>query len=286
LDFGVKQFRSLTSQCKFPWLLANVQDPALGEEVPIGNSLKTHIHTVPSTGLKMGFIGIGEREWLATINSLPPNIVYRSATATSELHSKELREAGVDVVIAVSHAREPNDVKLARQTGTDVIDIVLSGHDHFYNHLIVNDVHVLRSGTDFKQLSYIEGWKTEATSGKLAKWDFRIVRRDVVSSIPENQTAVALVERLTKSLKGRLERPIGYTLAPLDARFTTVRLKESNLGNFVCDLMRSYHPESSCALMCGGTLRGDQIYPPGEIKLKDIMNWDVSSSFDMIVTDN
>ena len=24
LDFGVKQFRNLAAQCKFPWLLANV----------------------------------------------------------------------------------------------------------------------------------------------------------------------------------------------------------------------------------------------------------------------
>ena len=43
------------------------------------------------------------------------------------------------------------------------------------------------------------------------------------------------------------------------------------LGNFVCDLMRYYYT-ADCALMAAGTIRGDQIYPPGVIQLKDIMN--------------
>lgn len=58
---------------------------------------------------------------------------------------------------------------------------------------------------------------------------------------------------------------------PLDGRFTTVRTKESNLGNFVCDLMRHYY-DADCTLMAAGTVRGDQIYPPGVLLLKDILN--------------
>ena len=49
-------------------------------------------------------------------------------------------------------------------------------------------------------------------------------------------------------------------------------MRESNYGNFVCDLMRFYY-NADCAIMAGGTMRGDQIYPPGVIKLKDIINW-------------
>lgn len=168
--------------------------------------------------------------------------------------------------MALTHMREPNDVKLAEKTPPGLIDIVLGGHDHYYNHKLVNSTHVLRSGTDFKQLSYIEAWRKEHRG-----WDFTIVRRDVVRSVPEDQTSVALVNKLTSSLKSKLEKPIGYTAAPLDGRFTTVRTRESNLGNFVCDLMRFYY-DTDCALMAAGTIRGDQIYPPGMLRLKDIMN--------------
>ena len=37
-------------------------DPALGEDVPIGNCGKTHM-LVSSNGIKVGVIGLGEREW-------------------------------------------------------------------------------------------------------------------------------------------------------------------------------------------------------------------------------
>jgi 2',3'-cyclic-nucleotide 2'-phosphodiesterase (5'-nucleotidase family) len=90
-------------------------------------------------------------------------------------------------------------------------------------------------------------------------------------SISEDEPTVQLVEKLTANLKAKMEKPIGYTAAPLDARFTTVRLRESNMGNFVCDLMR-YHYNADCAIIAAGTVRGDQIYGPGVIKLRDIMN--------------
>lgn len=205
---------------------------------------------------------------LATINALPPNLIYKSASKTAMELAPCLREQGADMVIAVTHQREPNDDKLAQSIPPGTVDIILGGHDHYYAHSIVNSTHVLRSGTDFKQLSYIEAFrKPNGQQG----WDFNIVRRDMVCSIPEDPATVALVGKLTSSLKAKLEKPVGYSSRPLDGRFTTVRLRESNLGNFVCDLMRFYY-NADCAIMAGGTIRGDQIYPPGILRLKDILN--------------
>jgi hypothetical protein len=67
LDFGVRQFRNLASQCKFPWLLANVLDPALGKDIPLGNVGRTTALT-SSNGIKVGVIGLGEREWLVCLD--------------------------------------------------------------------------------------------------------------------------------------------------------------------------------------------------------------------------
>ena len=267
LDFGVEQFQYLAKQCEFPWLCANVLDPALGEDVPLGNCKRTVMLTA-SNGIKIGVIGVVEREWLDTINTLPPDLKYISASATVKELAPGLRGEGAEIVIVVAHQREPNDNKLAEKVSPGTVDIVLGGHDHDYVHSIVNGTHVLRSGSDFKQLSYIEARRrTDGSKG----WDFNIIRREVVSSIPEDADAVAMVSNLTSALKAKLEKVIGYTHAPLDARFTTVRLKESNIGNFVCDLMR-FHYYADCTIMASGTIRGDQIYPPGVLKVKDIMN--------------
>lgn len=236
--------------------------------MPLGN-VKKYVILESSNGVKIGVFGLVEREWLDTINSLPPNLIYKSAHKTAEEIVPQLREQGAQIIICVSHQREPNDNKVAESVPTGLIDIILGGHDHFYGHSIINGVHVLRSGTDFKQLSYIEARQSKEKGGK---WDFHIVRRDVVSSIPEDPEAKEVVEQLTSALKAKLDKPVGHTLAPLDARFETVRLKESNIGNFVCDLMCS-HYGADCCIVAAGTVRGDQIYPPGTIRLRDIMNW-------------
>ena len=203
---------------------------------------------------------------LDTVNSLPPDLIYKSASETAKELVPPLRAQGCQIIVAITHMREPNDNKLAEKTPSGLIDLILGGHDHFYNHSLLNGTHVLRSGTDFKQLSYIEAWRKENGG-----WDFNITRRDIVRSIPESASTLQLVDQLTSSLKAKLEKPIGYTAAPLDGRFTTVRTQESNLGNFVCDLMRFYYG-TDAAIMAAGTIRGDQIYPPGMLRLKDIMN--------------
>ena len=206
---------------------------------------------------------------LATINHLPPNLIYKSASETAKKLVPQLRAQGCEIIIALTHAREPNDMKLAENTPEGLIDLIACGHDHFYSHKVVKKTHILRSGTDFKQLSYIEAWR--AVPGKRFAWDFEITRRDIVRSIPEDPETVKLVESLTSSLQHKLEKPVGHTAVPLDSRFTTVRTKESNLGNWVCDLMRHFYA-ADCAIMAAGTIRGDQIYPPGSILLKDVMN--------------
>ncbi len=205
---------------------------------------------------------------LETINVLPPHLIYKSASATAKELVPGLREAGAELIIALTHQREPNDLKLAENTPSGLIDMILGGHDHFYAHHFVNGTHVLRSGSDFKQLSYIEARRKE---GGKAGWDIDITRRDVVRDTPEHPATIEFLKNLTSSLKGKLEKPIGYTAVPLDGRFTTVRTRETNLGNFVCDLMRSYY-NADCAIMAAGTIRGDQIYLPGVLRLKDIMN--------------
>jgi 5'-nucleotidase len=124
LDFGIRQYRYLTSQCKFPWLLANVLDPALGENVPLGNADRTYMFT-SSNGIKIGFIGLAEREWLDTINSLPPNLIYMSASATAKELVPGLREQGAEIVICITHQREPNDNKLAENMPSGLVDLIL-----------------------------------------------------------------------------------------------------------------------------------------------------------------
>lgn len=153
LDMGVPQFEYLASQCNFPWLLANVTDPALGDDVPLGHAQKTVILTA-STGIKIGLIGLAEKEWLEAVNSLPANLVHTDPVVTARKLISELRAQGAEMIIALCHQREVHDISLAEAVPD--IDIILSGHDHHYRHAKVRNTHIVCSGSDYKQLSYIE----------------------------------------------------------------------------------------------------------------------------------
>jgi 2',3'-cyclic-nucleotide 2'-phosphodiesterase (5'-nucleotidase family) len=52
----------LRGKCHFPWLLANVLDPALGDDVALAGAPKTAM-LESSNGIKVGLIGLAEREW-------------------------------------------------------------------------------------------------------------------------------------------------------------------------------------------------------------------------------
>lgn len=260
-------FQELKKDCTFPWLIANVLDPALGDNVPLGNCQKTAM--VVWNNIKIGLIGLAEREWLPTVYQLPANIVYKSASATALELIPELKKQGANLIIALTHQREPNDEKLAEKTH-GLIDIILAGHDHFYRHHVVNGTHIVRSGCDFQQLSYLELRKNSVLSSR--SWDIRVVREDITESVPEDPLAADWAKSLASSLRPQMNRPVGCTAVELDARFTTVRREESNMGNFVTDLMRCYY-RADCAVIAAGTIRGNQVYPPGVLTIKDIREW-------------
>lgn len=94
-----------------------------------------------------------------------------------------------------------------------------------------------------------------------------------------------LMERVTKSVG----QPVAYTLTPWDARASHVRMEESPLGDFLADillistetmlrvqkmsnrLIGAGERVADCCLICGGSLRGDAVFGPGEITLGNIL---------------
>jgi 5'-nucleotidase len=96
--------------------------------------------------------------------------------------------------------------------------------------------------------------------------------KEITRSVPPNEEIIALVESLTGEINAKLVAPVGRTLSVWDARSTTVRLRESGIGNFVADLMRHHWPDVDIGLLCGGTIRSDTVYGPGVITKRDILN--------------
>ena len=58
---------------------------------------------------------------------------------------------------------------------------------------------------------------------------------------------------------------------PLEGRTEIVRVQETNLGNFSCDIMLS-GTSTDCALLNSGCLRSDRVHPVGAFKLRDLQD--------------
>ncbi|CAG8514973.1 1413_t:CDS:2 [Paraglomus occultum] len=289
-DFGVAVLRSHIAQTKFPWLLSNVVDP--DTDKPLGGGKKFVV--LNKSGLKIGFIGLVEKEWLETIPGLPPSKHIDFIQACKDL-SAELRDPNgphaVDLVIAITHSRLPNDIILARGC-QDEIDLMLGGHDHFYyvgkgcemkdgwtRQSIDGDqeddgVKLVKSGTDFRELSIVECEIGESGGRKVIK-KVEVTRKEVTRDVPPDAEMETTVEIATQEVSTVLAKPVAYTTTPWDCKSTTVRSSESAFGNFVADLMMyayqsclSYNID--CAILCGGSIRSDATYGPGVITLSDI----------------
>lgn len=62
---------------------------------------------------------------------------------------------------------------------------------------------------------------------------------------------------------------MGVINVDLEGRFSCVRTQETNLGNFICDIMLGSVRADCCFINSGG-LRSDMIHPKGEFKAKDL----------------
>ncbi|KAL4419585.1 hypothetical protein ABPG77_004834 [Micractinium sp. CCAP 211/92] len=151
-DYGIDNFTKLSAECHFPWLMANVLEVESG--LPLGGASPTAI--IQWQGVRVGLIGLVEEEWLTTLASVDPDEVrYTDFVPEGRRLAAELRAKGADLVIALTHMRLPNDLRLAESAPE--IDLVLGGHDHDYFLMAGKGtgVPVVKSGTDFQHLTEV-----------------------------------------------------------------------------------------------------------------------------------
>lgn len=289
-DFGLDNLQRLLSQTNFPWLLSNVVDSSTGKP-PAGSE---RFRILERQGIKVGFVGLVEKEWLETIPNLPETIKHQSMEDVANELSASLRnEHHADIVIALTHCRLPNDIKLANAT-KGILDLLLGGHDHVYyigrgceiasgwkrpqtdakGTEEDRDCKIVKTATDFRALSELildigEDKKVQKIS---------VSKHEITDEVRPDPNMQAIIERVTSKVGRVTKKPLCITKTPFDCRSDKVRLEESAIGNFFTDIMREAYSGSAAGvtaeigLSCGGTIRGDSIYGPGEITLGDVLD--------------
>ncbi|KAF8553765.1 Metallo-dependent phosphatase [Imleria badia] len=313
-DFGYPHLSKLVDDTKFPWLLSNIVDENT-------NSVPEHLHlfkVLERSSVRVGIIGLVEEDWISTISGWPPNFKFKDMAETGRELSQRLRgEHQCDVVIALTHARVPNDIKLAKDlfalspsvqnshsiAGEHGVDIVLGGHDHLYfaskgvttweGYDVSNpsigseedngDILVVKSGTDFRELSELTLQLDDTPPGSVRKKVIKAVhgkRHEIRPGMPSSKNLQKLLDGLLSSLSEELKVPVCITKVELDLRSQFLRTMETAAGNWFADALRHAYDDalyttcgngSDGVLLCSGTLRGDSVYSAGEITLGNIL---------------
>jgi 5'-nucleotidase len=98
--------------------------------------------------------------------------------------------------------------------------------------------------------------------------DWRVIP---VTSQTKEDPRFALIYHKYGALLKELSRVVGRTLVELDARSKTGRTQETNVGDFIADSFRAA-TRADAGLMNGGSIRADEIIPPGPLTKRDVLS--------------
>ncbi|KAL1512707.1 hypothetical protein ABEB36_002253 [Hypothenemus hampei] len=261
-DHGLEVLSQWVGQTEFPWLMSNVVDNETGR--PLGEGRITHV--VHWAGRRIGLVGLVEKEWLDTLATInPEEVTFLDFAEAGQKLAAQLKQEGCDYVIALTHMRTPNDIKLAENC--EEIDLILGGHDHVYEILPVNNKLIVKSGTDFRQFSKITV-NFEKNGGRP---EVNVEEVNVTAQYAEDPQLKEILEKYNSVVQSKMDDVLGCFAVPLDGRFTSIRTSESNLGNWICDVILAA-TGADLVILNSGTFRSDQVHPAGDFTMRDLTN--------------
>ncbi|KAF8431807.1 Metallo-dependent phosphatase-like protein [Boletus edulis BED1] len=283
-DFGYPHLSKLVDDTKFPWLLSNIVDENT-------NNVPEHLYlfkVLERSGVRVGIIGLVEEDWITTVSAWPPNFMFKDMAKTGREMSQRLRgEHQCDIVIALTHARVPNDIKLAKDllalspsaqkarpiAGEHGVDIILGGHDHLYfvskgvtawegydvskpsigSQEDNGDILVVKSGTDFRELSELTLELEDTPLGSVRKKMIKAIhgkRHQIRPGMPSSEKLQKILHDVLSSVSQSLKEPVCITDVELDLRSHLLRTDEMAAGNWFADVLRHAYDDALCT-KCG-----------------------------------
>jgi len=250
-DFGQDVLKKLISEAKFPVLGSNVENLDLVKPYVIKEI----------AGVKIGIIGVVTDDTPVTTH--PRNVAgltFISPEDSAQKYIKELK-GRTDIIVVLSHIGYSADRLLPERA--EGIDVIVGGHSHtkVLSPTIINKTIVLQAWEHAKALGVLD---LTIADGRIEKYEGHLEEiRPELGKDDKNITAI--VEKYQKKVDTVLNETVGEAEADLDGE--NVRKRETNLGDFIADIIRE-ESGSDIALINGGGIRAS--IRKGEIKEKHV----------------
>ncbi len=244
-DFGKATLARRIQEASFPVLGANVTgfDP-----------IKPYVIREVD-GLKIGIIGVVTEETPTATN--PSNVTglqFLPVTRTVERYVAELK-GKVHLIVVLSHIGYNADMALG--SAVKGIDVIVGGHSHTkaVKEIRVGETIIVQAWEHALVLGVLD---LTIESGRITSVSDRL--EDIVpASVKKDEKVAAIVENYANQVRKSMDRVIGEAMVDLSAE--KARSTESNLGNFVADIMRK-ESGADAAIINGGGLRTSIVKGP------------------------
>lgn len=263
-DMGPEVFLARAKESGFIWVSANLRDVRTGEvfgkEIGVQEFVIQDVH-----GVKVGFTGLAPAETL-TLSSPGPNVKALGYAEAMREVLPQMRAAGAQVTVVLSHICGAETEALAAEV--DGIDAIVGDHcaTVLDQPIKVKNTIISRVGDEFKNVGELT---LKVQDGKVTGFTF--TKHAITAESPKDPTIGALITDYQAKLDASMEKVIGTTATPLDTMKSHNRLRETATGNLVSDVARAVM-QADIGLTNGGNIRADQLFQPGPLTKKDIIN--------------
>ncbi|PSP54625.1 2',3'-cyclic-nucleotide 2'-phosphodiesterase [Halobacteriales archaeon QS_1_67_19] len=261
-DMGPDVLRRRVEQGETTWVSANVLDRRTEEVFAREQGARRYVVTDVGD-VALGLTGLITEE-APEITSMGENAVVRRSESALEEVVPQMREAGADAVVVLSHLTSPRARQVAE--GVSGVDAIVG--DHAAQVLeapeTVNDTVLSFAGDEFE---FVGELTLDVADGSVADFAFTLHETAAVveeEGLDPDSAVREVMESYLEELDERLDVVIGESRVPLETRREVVRSREANVGNFVADAMHEV-TDADFALMNGGGIRTDTRYEPQEI---------------------
>jgi 5'-nucleotidase len=259
-DYGDEVLMQRMKESKFKWLGANVVDSKTGKI--FGDTPAFEVRDFG--GVKVGILGLVLPE-TKTTSKPGPTTEFRDPCDTARAVIPQIRAAGAQAVVALTHLSLAQDKALARCAPG--IDVIIGGHEHTLLQSASGGVPIFKMTADGRELGRID-LNIDPATGKVESIDWQIISVD--ASVEDDAAFAPVVEKYAK-LTTELSQPVGRTSVPLDARSATSRTEETNIADFIADAFRRASG-ADVALINGGSIRADDVLPAGDLTVRDVLS--------------
>lgn len=237
-DFGRDVLEQRIREAHFPVLAANVT----------GSKFLRPYAIQEIGGIRVGIIGVVTEDTPSATH--PRNVAgltFSPVAPVVERYIAELKTK-TDVIVVLSHIGYNADMTLAGQVNG--IDVIVGGHSHTkaVKHITVGNTIIVQAWEHALVLGVLD---LTIESGKITGAESRL---EPISpdKIRKDEKIAAIVDTYAEKVGESMNRTIGEAASDLDC--DNARSQESNLGNFVADIIRK-KSGADAAIINGGGLR-------------------------------